>query len=136
MKKQYSKEQKNAYFKQLRAEWQKAKDIANIDEIQAIITNYGLSISPISYSLISMQMNALNLDGIPYLDCKTFQGWKENGFIVKKGEKSQIHGLTWITANNSKSDLDNSEIEDQKDSFLFPKIYHLFHRSQVTEIQS
>ena len=67
-------------------------------------------------------------DGIPYLDCKTFMGWKERGFIVRKGEKSLIAGITWVS-------VEGKEGEPDDNGFKFPKEYHLFHRSQVEAIE-
>ena len=63
-------------------------------------------------------------DGFPYIDCKTYKNWQENGFIVKKGEKSKIDGITWIAPKGK-----DGEEEDGKG--LYPKRYRLFHRSQV-----
>jgi len=131
-KQQFTKEQKAMYFKKLRAEWQKAKETANLDEIKAIIMNHGLNISPVSFAIVANQMKALGLSGTPYLDTKTYDKWLENGFQVKRGEKSQIHGITWILANSSKND--ESEDKENDDSFRFPKVYHLFHKSQVQEL--
>ncbi len=65
----------------------------------------------------------VKLDGIPYIDCKTFKKWQESGYIVKKGEKSKISGITWIS---------NEKDDDEK--FIYPKQYNLFHKSQVTEL--
>lgn len=133
-KQQFSADEKKAYFSKLRAEWQKAKETANINAIQAIIQNHGLNISPISFAIVQSQMKSLGLDGIPYLDCKTFEKWLENGFVVIKGQKSQIHGITWLLANGSKINDENET--DKNDSFRFPKVYHLFHRSQVQPLEN
>ena len=128
MKRKISKEQKQTYFKRLRQEWQQAKETAKLDEIGAIIQNHGLNISPIGFALVARQMQELNLEGIPYLDAKTYQGWKENGFQVQKGETSRIHGITWINVNKH-IEIDDPENEDE--SFLMPKVYNLFHKTQV-----
>jgi len=126
-----TKEEKQEYYKQLRQQWQKAKETADKDEIQAIIENHGLNISITSYALIAMQMAELGLEGTPYLDAKTYDGWKENGFQVKRGEHSQITGLTWIDINNKKQD----ENEDENSGYKMPKAYNLFHRTQVKAIE-
>lgn len=126
----YTREQKKVYFAGLRAQWQAAKLTANIDEIKAIIQNFGLGISPISYAIVAGQMAAQGLDGLPYLDCKTYQGWVDNGFQVRKGEKSTIDGLTWREVENKKSDNQ----KDDDDNYMMPVAYHLFHRTQVDPI--
>jgi len=135
MRKEFSAEEKAAYFKGLREQWKAAKKIAEEDgeEIRAIIANHGLNISVTGFVLCAQQMAALGLDGVPYLDCKTFKGWKENGFFVKKGERSRITGLTWIRTDG-KEEREPGEDED-KSGHVFPKAYHLFHRSQVVEAE-
>lgn len=134
MKKEFTKEEKKEYYKGLRDRWNAAKSYASEDEIQAIISNHGLNISIRSYCFVAAQMQELRLDGLPYLDMKTFQGWKENGFMVQKGQKSQVVGLTWITADQKDREVDTEQVE-KTHSFVMPKAYHLFHRSQVQEIQ-
>uniref|UniRef100_A0A6H2A4V2 N-terminal domain-containing protein n=1 Tax=viral metagenome TaxID=1070528 RepID=A0A6H2A4V2_9ZZZZ len=129
MRKNYTKSEKQAYFKGLRDRWQAAKKFAEnggAAEYQAIIMNHGMNISLTGFTLVYHQMKALGLDGLPYLDAKTFRGWKDNGFRVRKGETSQISGITWIGIN--KTDEDTDEVVD---SYAIPKAYHLFHRSQV-----
>ena len=128
MKKQYTKSEKAEYFKGLRDQWNAAKKYASNGgsaEYQAIIANHGMNISLIGFTLVYHQMKTLGLDGLPYLDCKTFHGWKANGFKVRKGEKSQISGITWIGISKS------SEDSDEVDTYAIPKAYHLFHRTQV-----
>jgi hypothetical protein len=131
MRNQFTKEQKAAYFKSLRNRWQEVKKMAGQDEARAIIQEMGLKISVYGYMFVKRQMIELGLDGTPYIDCKTFQGWKAAGFMVKKGEKSQISGITWIACGEEK------EIEQSGadvDVYLFPKEYHLFHKTQVEEL--
>ena len=130
MKKEYTKEERQAYYKALRERWQAAKNVGNEDEVKAVMMQHGLNFSFRSYMFVKLQMNALNLDGIPYVDAKTFMGWKENGFMVRKGEKSQIDGLTWIAVNGKETEAP-AEGEDEKHGFVMPKCYHLFHRTQV-----
>jgi hypothetical protein len=132
--KPFTKEQKKEYFANLREQWKVAKQSADIDEIKAIIQNHGLNISPFSFAFVSMQMKALGFDGLPYLDCKIFQGWKENGFIVKKGEKSKIDGLTWLHPTHKETNETGKIEKTENTDYLFPKVYHLFHRSQTEPI--
>ena len=77
-------------------------------------------------------MQAQQLEGIPYLDARTFQGWKECGFMVRKGEHSTLSGITWIKATTGS---ESAEPGEEEKGFVFPKEYHLFHRSQVEPIQ-
>ena len=128
-----TKAEKQLYFAELRANWKRAKAAlteGKASEIQAIIATHGLKISVTGYMVVSMQMRAQGLDGIPYLDAKTYQGWIENGYRVRKGEKSSLSGITWIDAGHK----DGDEASDDKKGFVFPKAYHLFHRSQVEAI--
>ncbi len=126
----HTKAEKQVYFKQLRERWTQAKQMLNdekISEVQAIIATHGLKISNTGFMFVSLQMRRQGLDGLPYLDAKTYKGWKENGFQVRKGEKSTLSGITWIAAGAGK-DFDH---EIDKADYVFPKEYHLFHRSQV-----
>jgi len=140
MKKQYSKEEKAAYFKGLRDRWNEIKKAVTekeLDEIKAIILEHGLNVSPYSYAFTASQMRARGLDGIPYLDCKTFMGWKDRGFQVRKGEKSEISGIVWIgpdaDGSEPKEERAQGELKFKADKRppVFPRNYHLFHRSQV-----
>ena len=135
MKKEYTKEEKRAYYQGLRDRWNAAKKTATNEkqaEIETIIKNHGLNISVTGFCMISHQMQAQGLDGLPYLDAKTFLGWKENGFLVMKGQKSTLKGITWIGIEPGKED--GVETEEKKHGYAMPKEYHLFHRSQVQEI--
>jgi len=133
MKKTYTKEEKAVYYRALRERWNRVKNIANEDEIKAILMAHGLSFSIRSYFLVAQQMAALGLDGIPYVDTKTYKGWQENGFQVRKGEKSNIDGITWIAPSGGEDTAE--EVSEEKSHYVFPKVYHLFHRSQVEAIQ-
>lgn len=131
---EYSKEQKTAYFRGLREQWaavKKALDEKKITDIKAIILEHGLNVSPMSYFFVSVQIKALGWAGIPYLDYKTFKGWKDRGFQVMRGEKSKIKGLTWIRPETKNA---AGVVMDDDDAPLFPKEYHLFGRHQVEAI--
>lgn len=130
--KTYTKKEKNKYFSDLRSQWAQVKNsltACEIDEIKAAIMSHGMNISPWSYAFTLHSMRARGLDGIPYLDCKTFNGWKSAGFKVKKGEHSAIKGITWIGYGNKSEDPD--EASSSNSGGVFPKEYHLFHRTQV-----
>ena len=130
--KTYTTEQKREYFKGLRERWQTIKsavDDKQLDAIKAIIAEHGLNVSPWSYAFTVSSMKYHGFDGIPYLDCKTFMGWKERGFIVRKGEKSLISGITWVS-------VEGKEGEANDNGFKFPKEYHLFNRTQVEELKA
>lgn len=124
----YTKEQKNNYFTNLRTEWKKSKAMAENDQLmQALYREAGVNFSYWSFAFTKYEMDAKGLHGTPYIDCKTFNGWRDAGFIVNKGEKSVIRGITWIHPKGKDGDED--------ETFLYPKVYNLFHVSQVSEIK-
>ena len=129
MKNKFTKEQKQEYFKKLRIDWKKSKELAENDEVsKALFRECGIDgISYYSFAFILTQMKNLKLDGIPYVDAKTFKGWIESGYKVKKGEKSKLSGITWIGGKKKDG-------KDDDDSFIYPKTYHIFHKSQVEKI--
>jgi len=61
MKKEYTKEERAAYYKGLRERWQAAKNVGDEDEVKAVMMQLR------SYMFVKMQ-HALGLDGIPYMD--------------------------------------------------------------------
>ncbi len=125
----YTPQEKKEYFAKLRASWQVAKDLAKTNEWAAAFKEAqatGIQCSVTGFVFTKLQMEQMNLDGTPYVDCKTFAGWKSAGFMVKKGETSKIQGLTWVSSKTKK--------EDEDGGFVFPKAYHLFHKTQVQEI--
>lgn len=126
---QYTKEQKIKYFSDLRSKWKRNKALAeNDNDARAIFNEAKLGkVSYFSFYFTLLSMKNQGLSGLPYVDCKTFAGWKDSGFKVKKGEKSKINGITWI---HPKSTNDAGEIEENED-FAYPKLYHLFHKTQV-----
>ena len=128
----YTKEQKQEYFSNLRKQWKETKEQAENDEdgkakYEALIKNSpNHEISYTSFYFVLSAMIRLGLSGSPYIDTKTYKGWLEAGFQVKKGEKSVIDGITWIKAVKDEDEDD--------DGMIYPKVYNLFHRSQVEEI--
>jgi len=122
----YTTEQKKEYFKTLRQNWQKNKELSQNDvdmkaKYEAILKESpDYKISYTGFYFVMMQMQRLGLEGTPYVDAKTFNGWRSTGFKVKKGETSKIEGITWI----------GNEDDDSKKT-LYPKRYALFHKSQV-----
>jgi len=127
-----TQQNKREYFKTLRERWQRSKELAEQDqEALAIYREHGLKVSYTNFYIALNTMRALGWEGIPYVHCKTFKRWKESGYVVKKGEKSKIEGITWIHPTIRDSET-GEETEDT--SSVFPKIFHLFHESQVTEI--
>lgn len=124
----YTQSQKNQYFASLRHQWRERKKQAEGDEKAKAIfaevqkTNAG-QMSYWSFYFTLQDMIANGYAGLPYVDCKTFQGWKLSGFKVKKGEKSKIRGIVWMSGKNKE--------EEDDDMILYPKVYNLFHSSQV-----
>jgi len=126
----YTREQKQKHFKDLRARWKASKELADKDqEAKAIYRESGLGFSYYSFYFTLLDMKKLGFDGLPYIDCKTFKGWLDTGFRVKKGEKSKISGIVWLHPMTKNSD--GEEVEDSEN--LYPKVYRLFHKSQVEE---
>ena len=126
-------EEKKAYFKALRERWNDAKQASASDtdaqtKYQAIQNQApDCKISYTSFYFTLLEMKRQKLDGNPYIDAKTFQGWIKAGFQVIKGQKSTLKGITWLKAGAKDTDND-------ADGFLFPKEYALFHTSQVQAI--
>ena len=119
-----SKKELNA---QLRSEWKQVKESLTedmISEAQAIAEAHGLNFSATGYALCKKQMAQASLSGTPYVDCKTYAGWKKAGYQVSKGQKSFGYGITWVKVTNK---------DDDEKSFMMPKKYSLFHNSQVEE---
>ena len=125
----HTKEERQAYFKALRDRWTVNKASADQDTDAKARYAAVLAESPhlnISYSgfyFVHIQMKSQNLDGLPYVDAKTFNGWNAAGFKVAKGQKSTVEGITWISGTKKDDDDDNTAV--------YPKRYALFHRSQV-----
>lgn len=131
--KEYTKEEKREYFKNLREEWKQNKLDASLDSdaksrYQAVLREAGGKISFESYYWTLRQMQKLNLTGEPYIDCKTYQGWRDAGFKVIKGEKSKLSGVTWMSFQTNKEGQKAEEV-------VYPKLYHLFHSSQVEPLE-
>lgn len=131
----HTKEERSAYFATLRDQWKASKVQADQDQDarakwQAIRDNApDGKMSYYGFFFCYQSMKAAGLDGLPYVDAKTFNGWKASGFIVKKGQRSLISGITWISPKTKEADGTVSE----DDSYCYPKAYALFHRSQVME---
>ena len=128
----YTKEQKAKYFKELRARWKVSKEMADKDETaKALYREAGGQFSYYSFYFTLMDMRRLGYDGLPYVDCKTFNGWREAGFRVMKGEKSKISGIVWIHPKGKNEKGEEVDVDES----VYPKIYHLFHKSQVEAIK-
>lgn len=125
----YTTEQKKEYFKQLRERWSANKTNADNDtdakvRYEAIMRETNGKFSYYSYYFTLCDMRKNGFEGNPYVDCKTFNGWRAVGYKVKKGAKSKITGITWLSTGK----------DDDGDEFIYPKMYHLFHSSQVEPI--
>jgi hypothetical protein len=126
----YTKEERMEYFKQLRNRWKISKEMAENDELaKALFREIKGNFSYNSFYFTLQDMRKVGYQGLPYIDCKTFNGWKETGFKVKKGEHSKIDGIVWLEVKS------NKETEDDEKLDVYPKLYHLFHRSQVEPIK-
>lgn len=122
------------HSKELRDRWNQAKRLLTdkkINEIDAIMATHDMNISRTGFMVVSMDMKAQGFEGIPYLDAKTYKGWRENGFQVRKGEKSTLGSITWIGIGKKEP---TPEAPEGKGGFMMPKSYNLFHRSQVDAV--
>lgn len=127
-KKQFTKEEVREYHAGLREKWNEAKwllesmselDREQMKKVQEQLPN----MSELGYLFCKIQMDTQGLKWFPWIDCKTFNGWKDAGFKIKKGEKSTIYWVTRVAID-----------KDDIDSYKIPKTYHLFHTSQVEAI--
>lgn len=123
----YTTEQKSAYYSQLRARWQESKKLSVNDKLaEALHREACPNMSYTSFYFTLLDMRTKNLEGLPHVDCKTYKGWHEAGFQVKKGEHATLNGITWIHPT--------SKDGEENDEYTYPKVYNLFHRSQVEAI--
>ena len=131
---QYTKEEKQKYFQDLRRRWSENKAKAESDpeakaKYEAIIAEApDNKISYYGFYFTLCDMQSQGLAGNPYIDAKTFEGWRNAGFMVKRGEHSTLSGITWISGASKKEG-------EEDDGFMYPKNYKLFHRSQVEPIR-
>lgn len=94
----------------------------------------GIYTSPQSFLEVKSVLEAKNLEGVPFIDTKTFAGWQAVGRRVKKGEKAIYQSVTWNKIENIKEHADGSlEITDE---FRGGKVYSIFHISQTEEVKS
>jgi hypothetical protein len=65
----------------------------------------------------------------------TFNGWKERGFVVKRGEKSKIKFPIWKYTSKEKKEEQKTgnEIEDAPITNMFMKMSAFFTADQVEE---
>jgi len=75
------------------------------------------------------QAAAENYD--PEGNCFTFQGWRERGYHVKKGERS-IRVSTWLMRSEIRTDETGKEVEK---FYSIPRTAYLFYIDQVEKNQ-
>lgn len=67
----------------------------------------------------------------------TFNGWKERGYSVKKGEKSKIKFPIWkYTAKKIEVENKNGEKEETEKTNMFLKMSAFFTSAQVEPIKA
>lgn len=136
-RRKYTPEEIKQYYAEIRDRWSRAKEYANTDKCKAILAAMALhgitETSPTSVMAVQMQLEELGLDGLPFVDVKTFQGWKEIGYVVRKGQKSILTGVSWKPTE--KKNRETGETEETGGGRLLAKGYALFHRSQVEKIE-
>lgn len=102
----------------------KAIAIARQPELSPRYASVLEQIDGISYNnfvFVLLQMEAFGYEGLPYIDVKTYDGWKAEGRQVCKGEKSLLKAIVWVG-------------REEQEERRYPKVAHLFHRSQTEEI--
>lgn len=124
----HTKEQVKEYYNWLRWKWKEAKvlseSITELDKADLLKVQMSVpTMSWIWYMFCKIQMRNIWFEWLPWIDMKTFKGWKECWFKVKKWEKSKVFGITRIPFD-----------KDDWESWMYPKVYHLFHTSQVEAI--
>lgn len=132
-RKQYTPEEKRAYYQSLHQEWREAKEAAQGNgETEAIFKHLQKMkidrLSLVNIQLVLMQAQALGLEGMPYIDFKTYKEWQRSGFQVRYGETAKVHTITWIGQDEDE--------DEEKEGYRFPKLTSLFHSSQVDPIIS
>lgn len=132
MKKTFTPEEKSKHFQDLRMRWAATKELSKDEQIQRAFLHSGLTVSINGFTWIYQQMQEQGLAGLPVIDAKTFDGWKHSGFKVKKGEKSTLSGIVWVSVDGKLS----AEDGEKKEKHCYPKSYHLFHVSQVEPINN
>ena len=89
-----------------------------------------------SFVFVMQQMMALGLEGTPYVDTRTFDGWLEVGRCVRRGEKSRLFSFTFIGKEpKAEAPADQSGGAMDENRRLYPKTTYLFHISQTDPIQ-
>ncbi len=130
MTKTFTPEQRKAYFDNLKKEWREAKETAEKEKPRLEIALMAARLEGVSlagFVLVEKQMARQGLSGVPVLDAKTYQKWKDLGYKVKKGEHSTLHGITFVKIQSKEK-----EGQDKKEpEYSMPKAYSLFHISQV-----
>ena len=120
---------KKTYYANMRKKRKQAKELSEkitplereeLQKIHEVIPQ----MSDTGYMFCKIQMKNEGLEWLPGLDTKTYKGRKDLGFKVKKWQKSIIKGFTRVKTKNK-------EWEDDDDGYMYPKVYHLFHTSQV-----
>lgn len=139
----FNEEEKKQYFAALKQEWMQAKQHSEEEKSYGLAwiaaQEMGVNCSLTGFTFVLRQMVKLELDGLPYQDCKTFKGWQEFGYQVNKGEKSKLFGITWVGPGRVKAEklcgvIDECNDEQMEKGMIWPKKYVLFHRSQVVKL--
>lgn len=67
-------------------------------------------------------------------DIHTFNGWKERGYMVQKGQKAVARFCIWKHSPGRVKELPNGEGEYMEKDRMFMKQSCFFSRSQVEEV--
>ena len=122
------------------ARWRAAKKYAadNAENIkaqfEAAMSIAGIQISVTNFCLVLQQMTAQKLKGVPYIDARTFDGWRFAGRYVRKGESATLHSITWVAGGRPAPEPGNNETPEEM-TRLYPRATALFHISQTEPIE-
>lgn len=112
--------------------WKDSKDWGDENTIKALLATIEeqlktRGLSERNYKLVAFQMQQQGLNGSPYLHTRKFKGWLEAGRQVRKGEKSTLFSITWISSGGKEGDEESGR--------CYPKVTHLFHFDQTDPIE-
>ena len=110
--------------------WKRSEAWGDSAQIEALLITLNstlgdrFTVSLRNYKCVAMQMEEQDLKGEPYLHTRTFNGWRESGRMVRKGEKSTLQSVTWIGGDDKDGE-----------SRMYPKATFLFHLDQTDAIE-
>lgn len=88
-----------------------------------------------NFAFVLAQLRRLGLNTYaPMVHVKTFNQWKNAGYMVKKGEKAQIYTVVWKMYDKVKNAETGKEEKVQSED-MRPVIVPVFHMGQVKKLE-